>query len=78
MLRLLELHATRDERKERVRALQIENARSMVALEKELGYREKQIKNMVRWVDARQQRLLEFAGEEKLSRISVVPEGTGR
>jgi len=50
----------------------------MVALEKELGYREKQIKNMVRWVDARQQRLLEFAGEEKLSRISVVPEGTGR
>jgi len=78
LLRLLELGTTREERKEKTRAMRIENARSTVALAKEMGYSNEQIQKMVRWVDERQKPVFEFARQEKLTGINVIPEETER
>ena len=75
LLRIIELRATREERQQKVTAMRIENARSMVALTKELGYSKKEIQNMVRWVDTRQKNLFHLASEGKLVEVSVGEDG---
>ena len=55
--------------------MRIENARSMVALTKELGYSKKEIQNMVRWVDTRQKNIFHLASEGKLVNVTVGEDG---
>jgi hypothetical protein len=71
VLKIIELSVTHGERQQKVAAMRIENARSMVALTKELGYSTKQIQGMVRWVDTRQKDLFHLASQRKLLQVSV-------
>lgn len=71
LLKLIELRSNREEREQKVVAMRIENARSMVALAKEIGYSEKEIQGMARWVDARQRNILDLVSEGKLLQVST-------
>lgn len=58
----------------RNQSLRIENARNLVGLAKDIGYTETEIRQMINWVDDKQQSLLELIENGKIRRVLLLSE----
>ncbi len=55
--------------------MRIQNARSFVALGRELGFSEAEIRNLVAHVDEKQETLTKLVDQKKLTGVSLVGDG---
>jgi hypothetical protein len=84
MMRLVDIYVSRPQRKNENEerglkndALRIQNAREFISLAKELGYSEQEIRQLVLWVDQRQQRLGSLIRDGLIIGVEVLPDEQG-
>ena len=70
VLRLIELAASRDERRLKNRRLELDNLREQVQIAKELGYTDKEIRNLLGWARKRQRTVYNLIENGKIRSVT--------
>lgn len=72
LLKLIELAATREERKLENQKRRIEIAREYVNVAKEMGYNIAEVRQLVRWVDSKQSQVIPLIEQTKITGVQVL------
>lgn len=70
VLRLIDLAASKEERKLKNRRLELDNLREQIQIAKEVGYTDKEIKNLLGWAKKRQKTIYDLIEDSKIQSVT--------
>jgi hypothetical protein len=70
VLRLVDLAASREERRLKNRRLEIENLREQIHIAKEIGFTDKEIRNLLGWAKKRQRTIYDLIEDGKIRSVT--------